>query len=92
MRAKSARLPVISVLIALGLSSLSLSCAATKEEKRKAEEQALQERFKWWPTDAKPAPVKDRQRGGYWWWPNAPGKVSPLWGNRGYCYVRKIIF
>ncbi len=48
--------------------------------------------FSWWPTDAKPAPVKDQARGGYWWWPEAPGTVSPLWGNRGYCYVNKVIF
>jgi outer membrane protein OmpA-like peptidoglycan-associated protein len=92
MRIKSARLLAISVLIAFGSSAFSLSFAATKEEKRKEEEQALQERFKWWPTDAQPGPVKDAECGGYWWWPDNPGKVSPLWGNRGYCYVRKIIF
>ncbi len=48
-------------------------------------------KFEWWPTDAKPAPVQDLDRGGYWWWPEVPGKIHP-WGNRGYCYVNKIIF
>ncbi len=51
----------------------------------------LQKKFTWWPSDAKPAPVKDDVRGGYWWWPTEPGKVTP-WGNRGYIYVYKIIF
>src|SRR3989338_5756383 len=37
-----------------------------------------------------PGPVKDEERGGYWWWPTTPGKVTPL-GNRGYIYVNKII-
>ena len=63
-----------------------------KEERRKTEMDELQKKFSWWPTDAKPAPVKDEARGGYWWWPNEPGKVGPLWGNRGYIYVYKIIF
>ena len=47
--------------------------------------------FDWWPTDAKPGPVKDEERRGYWWWPAEPGKVRP-WGNRGYVYVYKLIF
>lgn len=63
----------------------------TREEKRKQELNELQKRFQWWPTDAKPGPVKDQERGGYWWWPNEPGKMRP-WGNRGYVYVYKIIF
>jgi len=62
-----------------------------KEEKRKQDMEKLQERFTWWPTDAKPGPVKDTKRGGYWWWPTTPGKARP-WGNRGYVYVYKIIF
>jgi outer membrane protein OmpA-like peptidoglycan-associated protein len=92
MKRKSAHLLVILTLAVFVFSGLSLSFAASPEEKRKEEEQQLQERFKWWPTDAKPGPVKDPERGGYWWWPDTPGKVMPLWGNRGYCYVRKIIF
>ena len=63
-----------------------------KKAKRENENQELQERFKWWPTDAIPGPVKDEERGGYWWWPTTPGKVGPVWGNRGYVYVFKIIF
>jgi outer membrane protein OmpA-like peptidoglycan-associated protein len=72
--------------------SVSPALAARGEEEKKKEEQALQQRFKWWPTDAQPAPVEDQEKGGYWWWPQQPGQVGPLWGNRGYCYVRKIIF
>jgi len=62
-----------------------------REGKRKKEMEELQEQFSWWPTDALPAPVKDEERGGYWWWPRIPGKAIP-WGNRGYVYVYKIIF
>ncbi|MDD5195040.1 MAG: OmpA family protein [Candidatus Omnitrophica bacterium] len=63
---------------------------AGDEEKRKQDIEATQTRFDWWPTDAKPSPVKDEE-GGYWWWPTTPGQASP-WGNRGYIYVNKIIF
>lgn len=65
--------------------------AADVKEKHKAEIDELQKKFNWWPTDAKPSPVKD-ERGGYWWWPKEKGTISPLWGNRGYVYVYKIIF
>lgn len=64
---------------------------ADREENLKEENEELQKKFEWWPTDATPAPVKDEDRGGYWWWPTNPGKVTP-WGNRGYIYVYKIIF
>jgi outer membrane protein OmpA-like peptidoglycan-associated protein len=73
---------------------IQISYAASKEEKALRKEQELKElqsRFEWWPTDAKPGPVKDTERGGYWWWPNEPGEIKP-WGNRGYIYVYKIIF
>jgi len=66
-------------------------CADRKAEKRQKEVEELQKKFEWWPTDAKPAPVKDEQRGGYWWWPDQPGQARP-WGNRGYVYVYKIIY
>jgi len=66
--------------------------ALDKEEKRKKELENLQKKFEWWPTDAKPGPVKDPDKGGYWWWPDKPGKVGPLWGNRGWVYVYKIIY
>ncbi len=56
-----------------------------------AEDEELAKKFAWWPTDAKPGPVKDTERSGYWWWPQTPGKARP-WGNQGYIYVRKIIF
>lgn len=64
-----------------------------RDANRKKEKEELQKRFEWWPTDAKPGPVKDEERGGYWWWPAGPGKATPTpWGNRGYVYVYKIIF
>lgn len=59
---------------------------------QKVQSEQVEEQFKWWPTDAKPSPVKDDLRSGYWWWPDKPGTVGPLWGNRGYCYVKKVIF
>ncbi|MDD4879779.1 MAG: OmpA family protein [Candidatus Omnitrophica bacterium] len=62
-----------------------------REASREAETQKLQEQFQWWPTDAKPAPIKDADMGGYWWWPQQPGTATP-WGNRGYIYLYKIIF
>ena len=55
------------------------------------EDEAMAKRFAWWPTDAKPGPVKDPDRSGYWWWPDTPGQARP-WGNQGFIYVRKIIF
>ena len=56
-----------------------------------SQDEELAKRFAWWPTDAKPAPFKDPNRSGYWWWPEVPGQTRP-WGNQGYIYVRKIIF
>jgi outer membrane protein OmpA-like peptidoglycan-associated protein len=83
---------MLSVVLLVGFCALLQSCATSSEEKRQEEKKALQERFQWWPTDAKPAPVKDEERGGYWWWPEKPGSTGPLWGNRGYIYLNKIIF
>ncbi|TRZ94455.1 LysM peptidoglycan-binding domain-containing protein [bacterium] len=82
---------IISGLFFLNLSSSYASDKLTREEKRKQERDELQKYFEWWPTDAKPGPVKDPERGGYWWWPSEPGNMRP-WGNRGYVYVYKIIF
>jgi len=91
----SKRKPLIYTVVLLMLfSCFGASYAAdklTREEKRKQELDGLQKRFQWWPTDAKPGPVKDPERGGYWWWPTEPGKARP-WGNRGYVYVYRIIF
>ncbi len=67
------------------------AASVSKEKRQKQEVQQLQERFKWWPTDATPGPQKDSSMGGYWWWPRTPGNVRP-WGNRGYIYVYKIIY
>lgn len=71
---------------------ISFMTRERRELNREKENREFQERFQWWPTDATPAPVEDAERGGYWWWPDTPGKTGPLWGNRGYVYVRKIIF
>lgn len=88
--------PKSALMLFLALSFISASSvivfASDKEEKRKTEIDTFQKEFSWWPTDAKPSPVKDQDRGGYWWWPTEPGQVGPLWGNRGYIYVYKIIF
>ena len=83
---------IILLLIPILFDTYSgFAYAKDREIKRKEELEALQRRFQWWPTDAKPAPVKDPERGGYWWWPTEPGKIKP-WGNRGYIYVYRIIF
>ncbi len=79
------------VFIILFSQSLYAVDRPAREEKRKQELDKLQKRFEWWPTDAKPGPIKDEERGGYWWWPEIPGEIRP-WGNRGYIYVYKIIF
>jgi len=78
-------------LLLIGFVILGLTgCASNKEARKKSQIEELQKKFEWWPTDAKPAPVKDA-RGGYWWWPEQPGQVK-LWGNRGFVYVYKIIY
>lgn len=82
---------VLSIIIFTFFLSGLFGCALDKTSRRKAELDELQKEFSWWPTDAKPSPVKDEEQGGYWWWPNQPGKIMP-WGNRGYVYVYKIIF
>jgi len=73
------------------LSFTLAGCAADRETRRKAEMDAMQKKFAWWPTDAQPKPVKDASRSGYWWWPSKPGNAK-LWGNRGYVYLNKIIY
>lgn len=83
---------VIALLIMLGLSSYAFAVEPVdREDQRKDNMQELQKKFEWWPTDATPGPVKDEQKGGYWWMPKTPGEMRP-WGNRGYIYVYKIIF
>ena len=86
---------VFTALFILVMPHLFASNLFISKEQRKAnreaEVQELQKQFQWWPTDAKPAPVKDAEMGGYWWWPKEPGTAA-LWGNRGYIYLYKIIF
>ena len=80
------------VLICLFVTvSFSPAFAEELEGKHKTQMDEMQKKFHWWPTDAKPNPVKD-ERGGYWWWPKDKGTTSGLWGNRGYIYVYKIIY
>lgn len=86
------RLAVCFIVALLIFSSTASAFPLSREEKRERENKEFAQRFKWWPTDALPGPVEDMERGGYWWWPQIPGEVEPLWGNRGYIYVRKIIF
>ena len=83
---------LVFLLVCMTVNSFAFLSKEQKETRREKETEELQERFKWWPTDATPGPVKDPDKGGYWWWPTKPGKVGPLWGNRGWVYVYKIIF
>ena len=55
------------------------------------EDEVMAHKFSWWPSDARPGPVKDEVKSGYWWWPDQPGQTRP-WGNQGFVYVRKVIF
>ena len=84
---------LISVIIICLFVTVSVCHGYAKEldAKHKAEIEEMQKKFHWWPTDAKPNPVRD-ERGGYWWWPKEKGTTGPLWGNRGYIYVYKIIY
>ncbi|MFH0876745.1 MAG: OmpA family protein [Candidatus Omnitrophota bacterium] len=91
----SSKRGIVVLVVAFLCASFCYSarCFAKNKDARGGDDlQAVQEQFTWWPTDAKPTPVKDQDRGGYWWWPTEPGSVGPLWGNRGYIYVYKIIY
>ncbi|MCX5678981.1 MAG: OmpA family protein [Candidatus Omnitrophica bacterium] len=86
---------VISLMIFSFLSGSAFVLAqSSREDGRAKDMQKLQEKFSWWGTsDAQPAPVRDAEKGGYWWMPKHPGPKSPKrWGNGGYIYVYKIIF
>ncbi len=85
-------LPLIAFFILLfTIPNHAFDKRENREERKKQKLEELQEQFQWWPTDAMPGPVQDPERGGYWWWPEEPGKIEP-WGNRGYVYVYKMIF
>lgn len=86
---KAVRGLIAGILAVFFIQGLIFAQNAKDSKSRELEE--MQKDFEWWPTDAKPAPVKDKSRGGYWWWPVEPGKAAP-WGNRGYVYVYKIIY
>lgn len=82
---------IFLVIFQLFFIEAAYPLSKSKEERKQKELEGMQKHFEWWPTDAKPGPVQDEERGGYWWWPAEPGKIRP-WGNRGYIYVYKIIF
>lgn len=93
MKIAYARALFLAIGISISLNTSAFTADDDRQSRREEEVKRSQEEFKWWPTDAKPAPVKDEERGGYWWWPNQPGtSQDPLWGNRGYIYVHKVIF
>ncbi len=85
------KIKIFIVVCLIYCLTIPFSYSKTNPDKKERDLQKLQEEFQWWPTDAKPSPVKDEEKGGYWWWPNEPGSATP-WGNRGYVYVYKIIF
>ena len=82
---------ILVISLVCSFLGLAYSSSSTKKDKREKDLKEMQKRFEWWPTDARPSPVKDEKKGGYWWWPVVPGDITP-WGNRGYIYVYKIIF
>lgn len=82
---------LVILLALISVCQPAFSEGQAQEEKKQKQLEELQRRFEWWPSDAKPDPVRDEERGGYWWWPKEPGEIRP-WGNRGYVYVYKIIF
>ena len=77
---KTLKRSVLAILIFLFIPPLFASNIFMSREERKAnretEVQESQKQFQWWPTDAKPAPVKDADMGGYWWWPNKSGSAA----------------
>jgi peptidoglycan-associated lipoprotein len=85
------KISAIFLILAFLFTSIGYGYAADVGGKHKAEMEEMQKKFHWWPTDAKPNPVRD-ERGGYWWWPKERGTTSGIWGNRGYVYVYKIIY
>jgi len=94
---RSQKIGWLAVLVVASLFLFTSAFAldeASREDGRAKDMQKLQEKFSWWGTsDAQPAPVRDVEKGGYWWMPKHPGPKSPKrWGNGGYIYVYKIIF
>ncbi len=82
----------LAALVTAGSAQAQFLDKTTRDANREEEIKENSETFSWWPTDAKPAPVKDEDKGGYWWWPETTGSVKDLWGNRGFVYVYKLIY
>ncbi|MFA5068948.1 MAG: OmpA family protein [Candidatus Omnitrophota bacterium] len=91
MSNKKIKAVITAIILLFVFCAYSAAGNLSKDEKRIEQIRQMQKHFEWWPTDARPAPVKDTDKGGYWWWPVEPGEARP-WGNRGYIYVYKIIF
>ena len=91
MPQKKFKTAIVILLAILFFCPHSHAQRQSRQERKEQQLKELQRHFEWWPTDAKPGPVKDLDRGGYWWWPLEPGEAMP-WGNRGYIYVYKVIF
>jgi len=93
-RSGSVVLMIALVAAVVCASTIAFAQGMTRDDQRAEQLKKLQKDFAWWGTsDAQPAPVRDQERGGYWWMPKGPGPDSPkVWGNRGYIYVYKIIF
>ena len=77
------------IVISLGVFAVLIlnGCATTTSLSRTGED------LSWWgKSGAGPAPAKDRERGGYWWWPDKPPKEmeNAAWGNRGYVYLSEL--
>ncbi len=96
MRSNKIGLMLLSIAVLLTLIGTAFAVdQISREESRAKGVQKLQEKFSWWGTSgAQPAPVRDTDRGGYWWMPKKPTTADDkeVWGNGGYIYVYKIIF
>ncbi len=83
------RLSLVGIFcFAFFISLFLIGCAVTSPHLSRSNED-----LSWWgKSGASPAPVKDAERGGYWWWPEKPSKGMEgiAWGNRGYVYLSKI--
>ena len=72
------------LVVTLAVAMLAVSGSAFAQGK-------VWDDLSWWgQSGAKPAPVKDAVRSGYWWWPTeakSNANDSELWGNRGVVYA-----
>lgn len=73
------------IVVSLVAAAFLLACVPAL-----AYEPKVWDDLSWWGNSgAKPDPVKDAVRSGYWWWPTEPASNAgdaELWGNRGVVY------